>query len=129
MLQSWQVRAGVMGFALAMAGFAFPQASQDAAKSVGGTSGPFDSITLPKYAGEIPKGPNVQVYEKDCLICHSVRYVTMQPGFSRSTWEKEVKKMVDAYGATVPEDDQRKIVDYLVAVRGVSESKREQSGH
>jgi cytochrome c5 len=82
-----------------------------------------ERITLPDYSGQIPKGPNMQVYEKDCLICHSARYVTTQPGFSRSTWEKEVKKMVDAYGATVSDDDQRKIVEYLVAVRGAPDTK------
>jgi sulfite dehydrogenase (cytochrome) subunit B len=82
-----------------------------------------ERITLPDYSGQIPKGPNMQVYENDCLICHSARYVTTQPGFSRSTWEKEVKKMIDSYGATVPDDDQRKIVEYLVAVRGAPDSK------
>jgi len=49
--------------------------------------------------------------------------VTMQPPFSRAVWEKEVKKMIDAYGATIPDADQREIVDYLVAVRGTSDPK------
>ncbi len=75
-------------------------------------------IVLPQYAATIPPGPNVETYRNDCLTCHSARYVTMQPKFSRTVWEKEVKKMVDAYGASVPEADQQKIVDYLVAVRG-----------
>ncbi|HZP22260.1 MAG TPA: hypothetical protein VFB04_02365 [Terriglobales bacterium] len=86
-------------------------------------------IKLPDYAGEVPKGPNVQVYESNCLLCHSARYVTTQPPFSAQTWEKEVKKMVDAYGANISEPDQHKIVEYLVAVRGVPESKAGQSGH
>ena len=81
------------------------------------------SITLPDYSAKPLPGPDVEVYQKNCLLCHSSRYVAMQPNFSRSTWEKEVKKMVDAYGATIPEADQPKIVDYLVAVRGVPESK------
>jgi cytochrome c5 len=105
-----------------------PHASQ-AAKSAAATGDKLERITLPNYSGEIPKGPNVQVYEKDCLLCHSARYVTTQPGFSRSTWEKEVKKMVDAYGATVPEADQSKIVDYLVAIKGAAESKPGPSAH
>jgi cytochrome c5 len=86
-------------------------------------------IKLPDYAGEVPKGPNMQVYESNCLLCHGARYVTIQPPFSRETWQKEVKKMVDAYGAKIPEADQSKIVDYLVAVRGVAESKPGQSSH
>jgi hypothetical protein len=42
----------------------------------------------------------------------------MQPRFSQTVWEKEVKKMVDAYGAIIPEAEQHEIVEYLVAVHG-----------
>jgi len=42
----------------------------------------------------------------------------MQPGFSKEIWRNEVKKMVDAYGAPIPEADQALIVEYLVSVRG-----------
>ena len=45
------------------------------------------------------------------------------PAFRKRVWEKEVKKMVDAYGAKIPDAEQKEIVDYLVAVRGASESK------
>ncbi len=75
-------------------------------------------ITLPKVPTEIPPGPNLQVYEKNCLICHSARYVLTQPRFPKTVWQSEVKKMVDAYGATIPEADQALIVEYLVAVKG-----------
>ena len=68
----------------------------------------------PKYR---PR-PNVQVYQKDCLICHSARYVAMQPRFSKTVWQAEVKKMADAYGAPISEADQALIVDYLVTVKG-----------
>jgi cytochrome c5 len=81
---------------------------------------PLHTIVLPESPVDIPAGPNVDVYRKDCQTCHSARYVLMQPSFPRAVWEKEVKKMVDVYGATVPEPDQPKIVDYLVAVRGVN---------
>ena len=43
----------------------------------------------------------------------------MQPRFPKTVWQSEVKKMVDAYGAPIPEADQALIVEYLVAVRGV----------
>jgi hypothetical protein len=75
-------------------------------------------IVLPQYSPDIPAGPNVQTYRNDCLTCHSARYVTSQPNFARTVWEKEVKKMVEAYGAPIPDADQQKIVDYLVAVKG-----------
>lgn len=76
------------------------------------------SIQLPDNAGEILPGPHMDTYSKDCLICHSARYVSMQPGFSKEVWQSEVKKMVNAYGAAIPESDQVLIVEYLVAVRG-----------
>jgi cytochrome c5 len=77
------------------------------------------SIALPRYATVIQEGPNVEIYNKDCLLCHTARYVSMQPRFPKSVWQSEVKKMIDAYGAAIPEADQPLIVEYLVAVRGV----------
>ena len=68
---------------------------------------------------EIPPGPNVEIYSKHCLLCHTARYVAMQPGFPKSVWQSEVKKMVDAYGAPIPDADQVLIVEYLVVVKGV----------
>jgi hypothetical protein len=43
----------------------------------------------------------------------------MQPGFPKSVWQSEVKKMVDAYGASIADSDQVLIVEYLVAIKGV----------
>ncbi len=60
----------------------------------------------------------MQVYEKNCLLCHSARYVLMQPRFSKTQWQAEVKKMGDAYGASISPEDQALIVEYLVAVKG-----------
>jgi mono/diheme cytochrome c family protein len=80
-------------------------------------------ITLPQYPIEMPPGPNLEAFQQHCLLCHSARYVTMQPRFSRTVWEKEVKKMVDVYGASVTAPEQQQIVEYLVAIRGPAESK------
>jgi cytochrome c5 len=110
----------ILGVAAAASGGQSPAPGGSSKSSV---SDEVVRIKLPDYAVQTPKGPNVQVYEKNCLICHSARYVTTQPGFNRSTWEKEVKKMVDGYGANISEADQRKIVDYLVAIRGAQENK------
>jgi len=80
-------------------------------------------ITLPDVTAEMLAGPNLAVYRKDCLLCHSSRYVTMQPRFSKAVWEKEVKKMVDVYGAPITPEEQTQIVEYLVAIKGPTESK------
>ncbi len=111
--------------------FAGGQSSQQSAagKSTSASPDKIVRITLPDYSVQAPQGPNVDVFRNNCLICHSARYVTTQPGFPRSTWEKEVKKMVASYGANISEADQHKIVDYLVAVRGVPASNDDHSAH
>ena len=53
---------------------------------------------------------DVQIY---CNICHSPRYIIMQPPLSAATWEEEVNKMNKAYSAGIPEDTTRKIIAYL----------------
>lgn len=105
------------------------QSSGATARQSATGANPVEHITLPDYAGKVLPGPNVDVYRNNCLICHSARYVTTQPEFPRSVWTKEVKKMVDSYGAKVSDADQAKIVDYLVAVRGAPESNAQQSAH
>ncbi len=87
--------------------------------AVKGDSNQVHSIVLPQYSPDIPPGSNVEIYSKSCLLCHTARYVSMQPGFPKSVWQSEVKKMVDAYGASIPDADQALIVEYLVAVKGV----------
>ncbi len=84
-----------------------------------GDSGQVHSIVLPRYSSDIPKGPNLDIYVRECLVCHTARYVLMQPGFPKSVWQSEVKKMVDAYGASIADSDQVLIVEYLVAIKGV----------
>ena len=103
--------------------FAQTGTSSKSPKSSVATKTTVQEITLSEYAPGPLSGPNQKVYEQHCLLCHSSRYVLMQPTFSRTVWEKEVKKMVDVYGAPISAPEQQQIVDYLVAVRGPSESK------
>ena len=122
-MRHWQRFCALTWLAIAATSVTGQPQAPESSKPAAAASEKVERITLPNYSGEVLQGPNVHVYEKDCLVCHSSRYVTTQPGFSRSTWEKEVKKMVDAYGATVPDSDQSKVVDYLVAVRGTPDRK------
>ena len=49
-----------------------------------------------------------------CAACHSLDYIPMNSFFlDRQGWEKEVKKMVKAFGAPIQPDEMSKIVDYL----------------
>ena len=87
-------------------------------KSTKSSKGAVQEITLPQYPPDIPAGPHVEAFQSHCLLCHSARYVTTQPRFSRAVWEKEVKKMVDVYGAPITAAEQQEIVEYLVAILG-----------
>ncbi len=81
------------------------------------------SITLPVMDPALPDGPGKPAYQASCTICHSARYVTMQPRFSRTAWTNEVQKMVANYGAPVPAAQTGAIVDYLVSIRGINEQQ------
>ncbi|MGB7555490.1 MAG: hypothetical protein WBM04_14050 [Candidatus Korobacteraceae bacterium] len=122
-MSKWKIVCAVMVAAMAMAittgGQSQPQTSGASKQAAKNGPSQLQRIVLPQYPGKIMQGPNVQVYEKDCLICHTARYVSMQPRFSKTVWQSEVKKMVDAYGAPISEADQALIVEYLVAVKGL----------
>ena len=77
------------------------------------------SIMPPDIAPpNLPDGPAKQSYMIQCAICHTQRYVTMQPRFSRKAWTDEVNKMINTYKAPIPADQVSGIVDYLMSVRG-----------
>jgi hypothetical protein len=76
------------------------------------------SVVMPHDEPVFPPGPGREEFVIACVVCHSPRYVTMQPRFSRSTWLSEVKKMKDVYGAHISDDEVLKITDYLVSING-----------
>jgi sulfite dehydrogenase (cytochrome) subunit B len=79
-------------------------------------------ITLPHDEPLFPPGPGREEFVTACVICHSPRYITMQPRFSRSTWLSEVKKMKDVYGAHISDEQATKITDYLVFINGKADA-------
>jgi hypothetical protein len=48
-----------------------------------------------------------------CSMCHSTRYITMQPPLPPETWAAEVNKMVKVMGQPIPDDVQPVIIKYL----------------
>ncbi len=76
------------------------------------------SITIPVLTHDLPSGVNHEVYLANCVSCHTSRYVSNQPAFPRKTWEAEVAKMVKSYGAPITDEDQKKIVEYLMVIKG-----------
>lgn len=100
------------------AGVARPQQSSPTTSVPAPGAASVKHIVLPEFPPDIPAGPHVDIFANNCLICHTARYVLMQPNFSKTVWQNEVKKMVQAYGATISERDEALIVEYLVAIRG-----------
>jgi mono/diheme cytochrome c family protein len=79
---------------------------------------PVHTIVMPHDEPVFPPGPGRDEFVTDCVVCHSPRYITMQPRFSRATWLSEVKKMKDVYGAHISDDQVLKITDYVVSING-----------
>jgi mono/diheme cytochrome c family protein len=50
-----------------------------------------------------------------CNTCHSPRYITMQPPLPVAIWEAEVNKMTKTFGANIPDESTKKIIQYLQA--------------
>jgi mono/diheme cytochrome c family protein len=82
------------------------------------TMQPVKIIELEYHQPDLPPGPGRNEFAKQCVVCHSPRYVVDQPIFPRKTWTSEVQKMVKAYGAMITSDEQKEIVNYLVYWHG-----------
>jgi hypothetical protein len=78
------------------------------------------TIEMPGDTGESFKpGPGVETAKHYCLTCHSSSYVSIQPGLTTAQWTAEVKKMKNAYGAPIPDDQVSTLVTYLATEYGL----------
>lgn len=80
-------------------------------------AGPETTAILPDVSTvplENDQLPGSEAFIANCQTCHTARYIDMQPKFTRKTWEKEVRKMIDVYGAVIDDSTAKIIVDYLV---------------
>lgn len=78
------------------------------------------SYDLPEPTAELRApmaGTHAQGYaaaQTNCLACHSVDYVSMQPpGKGRAFWDAEVTKMIKVYHAPIGEVEAKAIAAYL----------------
>lgn len=78
------------------------------------------TIEMPSETGTSFKpGPGVEAAKRYCLGCHSSAYVSTQPGLTTAQWTAEIKKMKNAYGAPIPDDQISTLVTYLVTEYGL----------
>jgi len=89
----------------------FPQAGPSESSPDSRYGGSF----YPLYPPELEAGDGKTEAEGYCGMCHSTRYITMQPPLPAAAWEAEVTKMKKSFGATIPDEATSKIVRYLQA--------------
>jgi mono/diheme cytochrome c family protein len=79
---------------------------------------PVHTIVMPHDEPVFPPGAGRDEFVTACVVCHSPRYITMQPRFSRTTWLEEVNKMKDVYGAHISDEQVLRITDYVFSING-----------
>jgi hypothetical protein len=73
----------------------------------------YDAGQYPIYYPELAAGEGKDEVENNCELCHSPRYITMQPVMPAQAWSDEVNKMRKTFGASIPDDTAQKIILYL----------------
>jgi hypothetical protein len=67
----------------------------------------------------LKEGPNLDKVRANCVPCHSLDYIPLNsPFLDEKGWEAVVTKMVKAYGASIKEEDQKPIAEYLAKYYG-----------
>src|SRR5436853_1874209 len=76
-------------------------------------------IALPPETGAFKQDTGAEIANGQCLTCHSVEYVLMQPPMPRAFWKSSVQKMQQKYGAPIPDEQVDALADYLTRNYGV----------
>ena len=77
-------------------------------------------IKLPPETLAFKQDVGAEIANGQCLTCHSVEYVVIQPPMQRAFWKAEVVKMQQKYGAQIPDNQVEAVVDYLTKNYGVT---------
>jgi hypothetical protein len=79
------------------------------------TSSTYEAGSYVLQAPDLAEGEGLNEVYANCMTCHSVRYITMQPPLPAAAWVTEVTKMNKVYGAGISDGDAQKIIHYLQA--------------
>lgn len=88
-------------------------------------------ISLPRETARFKESglPGYKLVLENCMTCHSVHYVQMQPPSSpRSYWSATVKKMKKPFGAQFADEDIPAMVDYLTKTYGAERTATAAAG-
>ena len=64
--------------------------------------------------GSVYTGPGAELLNQNCALCHSPTFVNTQPALSASTWQAEVLKMKNVFGAPIDPNAVPAIVKVLM---------------
>lgn len=84
----------------------------------------YDAGPFPLVTSGLAPGDGRDATAAMCSVCHSLRYITMQPPLPPQTWEATVRKMIAVHGAQIPEEVAGPIIAYLRARYGSVSSER-----
>ncbi len=74
-----------------------------------------DAALAAEQAIELKRAPGVERVEANCGSCHSLDYLPMNsPFLNAASWQAEVNKMINAFGAPIDEADAKIITEYLI---------------
>jgi hypothetical protein len=90
-----------------------PETSHRTLPNAPSTDATYDAGQYPIYYPELAPGDGKSDVENNCELCHSPRYITMQPAMPAQAWADEVAKMRKTFGASIPDDTAQKIIQYL----------------
>ncbi len=90
-----------------------PETIHQTLPNTASTDATYDAGQYPIYYPELAAGDGKDDVENNCELCHSPRYITMQPVIPAQAWADEVNKMRKTFGASIPDDTAQKIIQYL----------------
>src|SRR5215472_15799879 len=70
-------------------------------------------IQLPPETTSFKQDIGAEIANAQCLVCHSVEYVSTQPPMPRAFWKSSIQKMQQKYSAPIPDDQVEALADYL----------------
>ena len=77
-----------------------------------------DAWRLPPENPVLKPGEGLASVTGNCVLCHSVDYISTQPPLLRAQWTATVEKMRAKFGATLATNQVPGIVDYLATAYG-----------
>lgn len=73
----------------------------------------YNAGAYPTFRPQLAPGDGSREVNTYCNICHTPRYIVMQPVLPANAWADEVNKMIKTYGAPIPGDAAQNIIAYL----------------